>query len=95
MFKRICLRLQSQLESRQADLERLRQSNSEFEREVAACRAREAELLDFTQKLTEKNVRLQSEFSANESKVIHFFYLINKITQHLFIIIFHVLASRS
>jgi hypothetical protein len=36
---------------------------------MAGCREREAELLDFTQKLTEKNVRLQLEFSATEAKV--------------------------
>lgn len=62
-------RLEGQLESRQSDLERVRQVNSDLEREIAASRVKEAELLDFTQKLTEKNVRLQSEFSANETKV--------------------------
>lgn len=50
-------------------MERLRQTNVELQQDAAACREREAELLDFTQKLTEKNVRLQSEFSALEAKV--------------------------
>lgn len=35
---------------------------------MESCRNREAELLEFTQKLTEKNVRLQSEFTAVEAK---------------------------
>jgi hypothetical protein len=48
----------------------LRLSNAELQQDMAACREREAELLDFTQKLTEKNVRLQSEFSAVEAKVM-------------------------
>jgi hypothetical protein len=38
---------------------------------MAGCREREAELLDFTQKLTEKNVRLQLEFSTTEAKVAY------------------------
>lgn len=50
-------------------MERLRLTNVELQQDAAACREREAELLDFTQKLTEKNVRLQSEFSALEAKV--------------------------
>lgn len=50
-------------------MERLRQTNLELQQDAAACREREAELLDFTQKLTEKNVRLQSEFSALEARV--------------------------
>lgn len=36
---------------------------------MEACRVREAEMLLFTQQLTDKNVRLQSEFSAIETKV--------------------------
>lgn len=35
---------------------------------METCREREAELLEFTQKLTEKNVLLQSEFNAIEAK---------------------------
>lgn len=33
-----------------------------------ACRQKEAEMLDFTQKLTDKNVRLQSDFTAIQAK---------------------------
>lgn len=36
---------------------------------MEACRIREKELLVFTQQLTDKNVRLQSEFTALETKV--------------------------
>ncbi|EEZ97593.1 Uncharacterized protein C10orf118 homolog-like Protein [Tribolium castaneum] len=47
----------------------LKQRNAELEADILACREREAELLLFTQQLTEKNVRLQSEFTALETKV--------------------------
>ncbi|XP_063906969.1 coiled-coil domain-containing protein 186 isoform X2 [Zophobas morio] len=47
----------------------LKQRNLELESDIVACREREAELLLFTQQLTDKNVRLQSEFTALETKV--------------------------
>ncbi|XP_060525764.1 coiled-coil domain-containing protein 186 isoform X2 [Cylas formicarius] len=47
----------------------LKLRNQELEQDMEACRVREAELLLFTQQLTDKNVRLQSEFSALETKV--------------------------
>ncbi|KAK3921982.1 Coiled-coil domain-containing protein 186 [Frankliniella fusca] len=59
---------EDQLATCRNEMERLRQTNVELQLDAAACREREAELLDFTQKLTEKNVRLQSEFSALEAK---------------------------
>lgn len=59
---------EDQLSTCRNEMERLRQTNVELQQDAAACREREAELLDFTQKLTEKNVRLQSEFSALEAK---------------------------
>ena len=37
---------------------------------MECCRQREAHMLDFTQKLTDKNVRLQSEFTAIEAKAV-------------------------
>ncbi|KAG8231829.1 hypothetical protein J437_LFUL008600 [Ladona fulva] len=52
----------------QGEVERLRQNNAELQQEMSACREREAELLAFTQRLTDKNVWLQSEFSATEAK---------------------------
>uniref|UniRef100_A0A1Y1L396 Uncharacterized protein n=1 Tax=Photinus pyralis TaxID=7054 RepID=A0A1Y1L396_PHOPY len=47
----------------------LKNRNSELECDMESCREREAELLLFTQQLTDKNVRLQSEFTAMETKV--------------------------
>jgi hypothetical protein len=37
--------------------------------DMAVCRSKEAELLAYTQQVTEKNVTLQSEFSSVEAKV--------------------------
>lgn len=59
---------EDQLATCRSEMERLRQTNVDLQQDAAACREREAELLDFTQKLTEKNVRLQSEFSALEAR---------------------------
>lgn len=59
---------EDQLVNCRSEMDRLRQTNTELQQDAAACREREAELLDFTQKLTEKNVRLQSEFSALEAR---------------------------
>lgn len=36
---------------------------------MESCREREAELLNFTEKLTNKNVNLQSEFAVIEARV--------------------------
>lgn len=62
----------SEQEQRDADSQQvscLKQRNSELETDMEACRIREAEMLLFTQQLTDKNVRLQSEFSTLETKV--------------------------
>ena len=64
---------QEKLVASQGEVERLRLSNAELQQDMASCREREAELLNFTQKLTDKNVRLQSEFSATEAKVVVLF----------------------
>ncbi|XP_043290004.1 coiled-coil domain-containing protein 186-like isoform X2 [Venturia canescens] len=56
------------LMSNEAEVERLRQVNQELQADMDCCRQREAHMLDFTQKLTDKNVRLQSEFTAIEAK---------------------------
>lgn len=50
-------------------MERLRQSNLEVQQEMGKCREREAELLSFTQMLTEKNVAIQSELTGLEARV--------------------------
>lgn len=56
------------LASNEAEVERLRQVNQELQADMDCCRQREAHMLDFTQKLTDKNVRLQSEFTSVEAK---------------------------
>ncbi|XP_076631203.1 coiled-coil domain-containing protein 186 isoform X2 [Colletes latitarsis] len=57
------------LESTEAEISKLRAANEELQSDMSACRKKEADMLDFTQKLTDKNVRLQSEFTAIEAKV--------------------------
>lgn len=54
--------------AKDSEVEQVQKSNTELSQDMATCRAREAELLQFTEKLTGKNVRLQSEFSALEAK---------------------------
>ena len=49
-------------------MERLRQTNQELQMDMDSCRQRQAQMLEFTQKLTDKNVRLQSEFNTIEAK---------------------------
>ena len=50
--------------ARDTEVARLRAEATEILSDMAACRRKEGELLDFTQKLTDKNVGLQSEFSS-------------------------------
>lgn len=47
----------------------LRTSNEELLIDMESCRKREAEMLDFTERLTAQNVKLQSDFSALKAKV--------------------------
>ena len=49
--------------AKDAEVTRLRAESVEMQADMTACRSKEAELLDFTQKLTDKNVILQSEYS--------------------------------
>ncbi|XP_015602940.1 coiled-coil domain-containing protein 186 isoform X2 [Cephus cinctus] len=56
------------LSSNETEVQRLRQANEELQSDMESCRQREAHMLDFTQKLTDKNVRLQSEFTSIEAK---------------------------
>lgn len=49
-------------------MQQLRSANEELQSDMQACRQKEADMLDFTQKLTDKNVRLQSEFIAIQRK---------------------------
>ncbi|CAK9795369.1 Coiled-coil domain-containing protein 186 [Anthophora plagiata] len=57
------------LASTEAEIKHLRTANEELQADMSACRQKEAEMLDFTQKLTDKNVRLQSEFTGIAAKV--------------------------
>ena len=52
-------RVEDRSEERSAEVERLRSEAVEILADMAACRTKEAELLEFTQKLTDKNVTLQ------------------------------------
>jgi len=58
--------------ARDGEVSRLRGEAAELLADMAACRKKEGELLEFTQKLTDKNVTLQSEFSMMESKAREF-----------------------
>lgn len=52
------------------EMDRVRHQNEELLQDMSACRARETEMLSFTEKITTKNVQLQSEFTAVETKVL-------------------------
>ncbi|KAL3289434.1 hypothetical protein HHI36_022859 [Cryptolaemus montrouzieri] len=60
---------QEQLKACSEQMNILKARNSDLESDVESCRKREAELLLFTQQLTDKNVKLQSEFTSLETKV--------------------------
>ncbi|CAH1117197.1 unnamed protein product [Phaedon cochleariae] len=60
---------QDQLMASNEQMVLLKQRNVELESDMETCRQREAELLLFTQQLTDKNVRLQSEFTSRETKI--------------------------
>ncbi|XP_018402469.1 PREDICTED: coiled-coil domain-containing protein 186 isoform X2 [Cyphomyrmex costatus] len=55
----------------EAKLLQLQSANEELQFDMEACRQKEADMLDFTQKLTDTNVRLQSEFIAIQTKANH------------------------
>ena len=54
--------------ARDEEISRLKQEASELVSDMSACRRKETELLEFTQKLTDKNVTLQSELSSVDCK---------------------------
>ena len=54
--------------ARDAEVARLRTEATELLSDMSACRRKEGELLEFTQKLTDKNVSLQSEFSSVQAR---------------------------
>jgi hypothetical protein len=67
-FQSVCSE-QERVASLQSECDQLRRCNSELLSDMAVCRGKEAELLEYTQQVTEKNVLLQSGYSAVESKV--------------------------
>ncbi len=50
------------------EAEGLREEAAELRGDMASCRRKEAELLEFTQKLTDKNVTLQSDLASAEAR---------------------------
>ncbi|XP_011871078.1 PREDICTED: coiled-coil domain-containing protein 186-like isoform X2 [Vollenhovia emeryi] len=73
-FETLKLQLQHKEEyvvSTEAKLLQLQSTNEELQSDMQSCRQKEANMLDFTQKLTDKNVRLQSEFIAIHTKTNH------------------------
>ncbi|KAK6635950.1 hypothetical protein RUM44_001205 [Polyplax serrata] len=70
-FETISLQLQQEREklvASQSEIESLHLQHSDMQHEVESCRNKEAELLEFTKQLTEKNVLLQSQFTAVDAK---------------------------
>lgn len=61
-------REREQLATANEEIDRLQSLNTELESELLTCRQKEAELLAFTQKLTDKNVQIQSQLSSLQSK---------------------------
>ncbi|XP_020288076.1 coiled-coil domain-containing protein 186 isoform X2 [Pseudomyrmex gracilis] len=59
---------EERMASIEAEARQLRLSNEELQSDMQACRRKEADMLDFTQKLTDKNVLIQSEFTAIRAK---------------------------
>lgn len=55
------------------ECEGLRQAHVDVLNDMSVCRSKEAELLAYTQQVTEKNVALQSKLSSIEAKVHYFF----------------------
>ncbi|KYM81912.1 hypothetical protein ALC53_07704 [Atta colombica] len=55
----------------EAKLLQLQLANEELQSDMQACRQKEADMLDFTQKLTDTNIHLQSEFIAIQTKANH------------------------
>lgn len=52
----------------EAEIQQLRLVNEDLQSDMQACRQKEADMLNFTQKLTDKNVGLQSDFITIQAK---------------------------
>lgn len=60
---------QDRLSAADTQITNLKERNTEIEAEIESCRQREAELLVFTQQLTDKNVKLQSEYTSMDTRI--------------------------
>lgn len=56
------------LASIETEIKRYVETNQELQNDMESCRQRESQMLEFTQKLTDKNVQLQSELISIEAK---------------------------
>lgn len=72
----LIFRAQDQLQTLKSETDRLEEVNNELRQDMESCREREAEMLNFTEKLTAKNVVLQSEYAVLEAKVVSCFFII-------------------
>ncbi|XP_043218960.1 coiled-coil domain-containing protein 186-like [Amphibalanus amphitrite] len=61
-------RERERLAASQAEVAALQASQADLQADLDGCHAKEADLLDFTQKLTEKNVELQSQISGFQAR---------------------------
>lgn len=64
-----CFRAQSTIKSLDAEISELKICNKDLQIDMEACRKREADKLDLTNKLSAKNAELQSENSILHNKV--------------------------
>ena len=62
-------RERERLSASEAEVAALQASQADMQSDLDGCHAKEADLLDFTQKLTEKNVELQSQISGFQARV--------------------------
>ena len=62
-------RERERLRASQAEVGALQASQADLQADLDGCHAKEADLLDFTQKLTAKNVELQSQISGFQARV--------------------------
>ncbi|XP_061167670.1 coiled-coil domain-containing protein 186-like [Saccostrea echinata] len=76
-------RAQSTIKSLDAEISELKISNKDLQIDMEACRKREAEKLDLTKKLSEKNAGLQSENSVLHNKTVSQTEEIEKLTVDL------------
>ena len=65
----VYFRTMENLERQEKRVAELEESNEDLEADMEGCSKRQIENLDFTQKISDKNAKLQSENSALSTKV--------------------------